>query len=252
MGVCSLRRRSGRIGITMKLIPRLLFVTLLAFCSSSFAQPTESPTPDALVQRTTNEVISILKTDSGIKHDRKKLFDLIESTILPHFDFARMTQLAVGRYWRRATPQQQQDIVTEFRTLLVRTYSTALTNYKDQKIEFLPLHMQPGDTDVTVRTRAIQPGGMPVPIDYTMEKTPAGWKVYDVAVDNVSLVTNYRSSFANEVRQGGIDKLIKTLQEKNQAAESTGDAGQPSPKRGKNIDCFASTAETLFSVPFEI
>jgi len=176
--------------------------------------------PDVLAKNTTEEVLAIIRADKDIQAgNKKKILDLVDAKVLPHFDFARMTMLAVGKNWNRATPAQQQALAHEFRTLLVRTYSASLTAYKNQVIDFKPLNMQPGDTDVKVKTEVKQPGGKPIPIDYSMEKMAAGWKVYDVSVDGVSLVTNYRNSFASEIRQSGIDGLIKTLADKNQQAD---------------------------------
>jgi phospholipid transport system substrate-binding protein len=176
--------------------------------------------PDALAKKTTEEVLAIIRTDKDIQAgNTKKILDLVDAKVLPHFDFARMTMLAVGKNWNRATTTQQQALAREFRTLLVRTYSASLSAYKNQVIEFKPMNMQPGDTDVKVKTEVNQPGGKPLPIDYAMEKMATGWKVYDVVVDGVSLVTNYRNSFASEIRQSGIDGLIKTLADKNQQAD---------------------------------
>jgi len=186
----------------------MLLVSALAFAD-------DTP-PDALVKANASEVLAIIKKDKDIQAGNKeKIRDLVEAKVLPHFDFARMTRLAVGRFWRQATPAQQQTLVDEFRSLLVRTYSASLTAYKDQKIEYKPLKMAPGDTEVVVKTVVLQPGGQPIPIDYGMEKTPGGWKVYDITVDGVSLVVNYRSSFAQEIQQGGIEQLIHTLHQKN-------------------------------------
>ncbi len=195
----------------------LLFFTLLASAAMAFAA---EEAPDALAKRTTDEVLTIIRQNSEIKHNKAKLYALIDAKVLPHFDFSHMTRLAVGRHWSSATPGQQQTLTKEFRALLVRTYSTALTNYKSQKVVFKPLHMAEGQTDVTIKTESIQSGEKPVPIDYTMEKTANGWKVYDVAVDNVSLITTYRGTFDSEIRKSGVDGLIKTLQQKNQAAGS--------------------------------
>jgi len=156
-----------------------------------------------------------------------KVYQLVEAKILPNFDFNRMTQLAVGRNWPRATPSQKQALVTQFRNLLVRTYSSSLTAFTNQTVEFRPLTMKPGDTDVTVHSEIRQPGGQPIPIDYSMYKTSFGWKVYDVTIDGVSLVTNYRASFASTVRQKGIDGLIKTLSD-----QSARGGAQPVPRSG--------------------
>ena len=172
--------------------------------------------PDVLVKATAQDVLAIVKQDKDIQGgNTKKVLDLVEAKVLPHFDFSRMAMLAVGRHWQKATAAQRQTLTEEFRTLLVRTYSSSLTSYKDQVIEYKPARVAPSDTDVTVRTVVSQPGAQPIPIDYSLEKTSAGWKVYDVAVDNVSLVTNYRSSFNAEVQSKGLDGLIKTLAEKN-------------------------------------
>lgn len=172
--------------------------------------------PDELIKKTANEVLTIIKQDKEIQAgSHKKIKEVIEVKVLPHFDFTRMTRLAVGRFWNQATPSQQQSLVSEFKTLLVRTYSTSLITYRDQRIDYKPLKLMPADTDVVVKTLIIQPGGQSIPLDYSMIKTPTGWKAYDISVDGVSLVVNYRSSFAQEIQQGGMDQLIKTLQAKN-------------------------------------
>ncbi len=173
-------------------------------------------TPDVLVRTVTEDVISVIKQDREIQAgNAKKTIALVEERVLPHFNFTRMTALAMGANWRKATPEQQKVVVTEFRTLLVRTYSTALSAYRNQIIEVMPLRAKPGDSDVVVRSVVKQSGADPVTIDYAMEKTPDGWKVYDVAIGGVSLVTTYRDTFANEVRAGGVDGLIQALAEKN-------------------------------------
>jgi phospholipid transport system substrate-binding protein len=178
-------------------------------------------TPDALVKAVTQEVIAVIKEDKAIQAgDRKKSIALVEEKVLPHFNFARMTALAMGPNWRKATPEQQQALVSEFRTLLVRTYSTALTAYRNQVIDVKPLRAKPGDTDVLVRSEVRQSGTEPVTLDYSMEKTGNGWKVYDVTVGGVSLVTTYRESFAAEVRNAGVDGLIRSLAEKNRQLET--------------------------------
>lgn len=173
--------------------------------------------PDALVKSTADEVLAILKKDADIKSgDQQKAIQLIDAKVLPHFDFAHMTQLAVGKNWARATPAQKQKLIGEFRQLLVRTYSSALTEYRNQTIEYKPSNTAPGATDATVKTLINQGGGQPLEIDYSMHKVGGAWKVYDIVVDNVSLVTNYRNSFSTTVRQSGIDGLIKLLAERNQ------------------------------------
>jgi phospholipid transport system substrate-binding protein len=177
--------------------------------------------PDALVKDVTNDVLAIVRQDKAIQSgDTRKAIDLVEAKVLPHFNFKRMTALAVGRDWRQATPAQQEQLTEAFKVLLVRTYSNAITQYRDQVIDFKPLRAQPEDTDVLVRTEVKQPGAKAVQIDYSLEKTAAGWKVYDVVVAGVSLVTNYRGSFSQEIKAGGIDGLIKSLQAKNRDSAS--------------------------------
>ena len=172
--------------------------------------------PDMLAKNVTDEVLAILRADREIASgNQKKVADLIDAKVLPHFNFARMTQLAVGRNWRQASPEQQKALTAEFRVLLVRTYTAAFTAYRDQTISYKPVRLLPGDTDVVVKSQISQPGGQPVAVDYSMEKSERGWKVYDVAIEGVSLVQNYRSTFAGEVQRGGIDGLIKTLSERN-------------------------------------
>ena len=178
-------------------------------------------TADAQVKSITLDVLGVVKQDKDIQAgNRGKIYALVDAKVLPFFDFTRMTKLAVGRNWSSASPEQQKSLEAEFRNLLVRTYSTALTNYRDQTIDFKPLRSQPADTEVTVRTVVNQTRGDPVTIDYSMEKVADGWKVYDVAVAGVSLVTNYREDFANQVKAGGIDGLIKTLHTKNQGGDA--------------------------------
>ncbi|MEO7762353.1 MAG: ABC transporter substrate-binding protein [Casimicrobiaceae bacterium] len=174
--------------------------------------------PDALIKRVATEVVTTLKTDKELQSgNRKKLYDLVETKIATNFEFMRMTALAMGRNWKQATPEQQKVLAQEFKTLLIRTYAGALTNYQNHVMDFKPLRMQPADTDVVVRTTVTAPGGQPIPIDYNLEKSAEGWRAYDVAVGGVSLVTNYREEFNNAIRDSGIDGLIKTLQAKNKA-----------------------------------
>lgn len=177
--------------------------------------------PDALVKRVTEEVLTIVRSDKEIQGgSTQKAIALVEAKVLPNFDFNRMTALAMGRDWRKASPEQKKVLVNEFRTLLVRTYSNALTTYKNQTVDFKPFKMQPSDVEVLVRTQVNQPAGKPIQIDYSLEKLDDGWKVFDVIVAGVSLVTNYRETFAQEVRTGGVDGLIKSLQAKNKATET--------------------------------
>jgi phospholipid transport system substrate-binding protein len=193
--------------------------TLVCASAALFVQTAvaQGLAPDALVRSVTDDVIAVVKQDKDIQSgSTRKTIALVEEKVLPHFDFTRMTALAMGVNWRKATPEQQKALVDEFRTLLVRTYSTALSAYRNQVIDVKPLRAQPNDTEVTVRSEVKQSGAEAVSIDYSMSKTPAGWKVYDVTVGGVSLVTTYRDTFASEVRNAGIDGLIKSLSQKNQ------------------------------------
>jgi len=183
------------------------------------AQAQEVP-PDVLVKNVTTEVVELITKDKEIRSgNRTKLIQVIEAKVLPHFNFASMTALAMGQNWSKATPEQKKRLVEEFKTLLVRTYASALSAYSEQRFDFRPLRARPTDTDVVVNVRVIQSGAQPVPIDYSMEKTAAGWKVYDVMVGGVSLVANYRTEFNNLVRESGVDGLIKNLSAKNRALE---------------------------------
>jgi phospholipid transport system substrate-binding protein len=184
---------------------------------AALAQDAQEDAPGKLVKRVADEVLEALRQDPDLRSgNQAKMAELIEKEVAPHFDFERMTRLATGRYWRQATPQQQKVLVEQFRSLLVRSYSAAYSAYRNIVVEVKPVKMQPGDEDVQVRSEIKLPGGAPpVTVDYSMIKTPSGWKVYDVTVDGVSLVTTYRSTFAEEVRRGGIDGLIRSLQEKN-------------------------------------
>jgi len=177
--------------------------------------------PDVLVKTITEEVVAILKQDKDIQAgDPKKVADLIDTKVVPHFNFTRMTRIAMARNWRSASPEQQKELTGEFKTLLVRTYSTAISSYRDQKIDYRPLRAKPEDTEVTVKSEVKQSGSsQPVSIDYEMEKTPNGWKVYDVKVGGVSLVTTYRDTFASEVKDRGVDGLIKSLAAKNRQGQ---------------------------------
>ena len=198
----------------MKKLIVLTFATLLA--SAVLAQEA----PDVLVKQVTEEVLEIVGKDKDIQNgNAKKAIDLVDAKVIPHFNFKHMTALAVGKDWRKASPQQQEQLAAEFKTLLVRTYSNALTSYKNQKVVYKPFKMNAGDADVLVRTEVQQPGNKPVQLDYSLEKLDAGWKVYDVSVAGISLVTNYREQFGQEVRNGGIDGLIKAIAAKNKALE---------------------------------
>jgi phospholipid transport system substrate-binding protein len=172
--------------------------------------------PDVLVRSVTAEVLTIIRQDS-VMHagNSANIVALVEERIVPHFDFPRMTRLAAGRNWRLATETQQQALTAEFRTLLVRTYSSALSGYRDEVINYKPMRAPAGATEVTVKSEVKQGGAPSMTVDYDMEKTAAGWKVYDIQIGGISLVTTYRDTFASRVRDGGIDGLIKALGDKN-------------------------------------
>ncbi|MDO8925353.1 MAG: ABC transporter substrate-binding protein [Sideroxyarcus sp.] len=180
----------------------------------------EPPAPDVLIKETVREVLDIVRADKELRAgNQKKMLELVDAKVLPHFNFERMTKLAVGKGWRVATPEQKQALQSEFRILLVRTYTKAFTSYRDQIIEVRPAKLDSGATEVTIKTEIIKPGSQqPIMVDYDMEKTPTGWKVYDLTVEGVSLVTSYRGTFADQIQQVGIDGLIKTLVDKNKAA----------------------------------
>lgn len=172
--------------------------------------------PDVLVKSTAEEVLEIVKNDKDIQAgNQAKIFALAEEKILPNFNFERVCKLVLGKNYSKATKEQQDKFELEFRTLLLRTYASALSKYRNQKIDFKPLKAEPGATQVTVKTEIIQPAGQPIAIDYSLAKQAEGWKVYDIVIEGVSLVTNYRSQFSNEIRQNGIDGLIQKLAEKN-------------------------------------
>lgn len=206
---------------------KILFaISLLLAASGARADATD---PDALIKSTAEEVLSIVKQDKDLQNgNQKKLLELVEAKVLPHFDFERMTRLAVGKGWRTATPEQKQQLVTEFRNLLVRTYTSAFTRYQNQTVDVKPVRFAPTDDEVTVRTTINKPGAQPVSVDYEMEKTPDGWKAFDLTVEGASLVSTYRGTFSEQIQQAGIDGLIKSLVEKNQTAANA------APKKGGN------------------
>ena len=188
------------------------FVTAAAFAQEA---------PDALVMKITEEVLEIVRKDKDIQSgNTRKAIELVDAKVLPYFNFQHMTALAVGKDWRKASAQQQQQLSAEFKTLLVRTYSNALTGYKNQKVVFKPFKMTPGEIDVLVRTEVQQPGSKAVQLDYSLEKLDSGWKVYDVTIAGISLVTNYRDQFAQEIRNGGMDGLIQSVAAINKSLES--------------------------------
>ena len=194
----------------MKKIFALMFMLL--------AMPALAATgPEQLIRNTSDKVIAEIKANSeAYKKDPQSIYDLVDTLVLPHFDFSAMTDLALGNFRDQVSADQRPTIVDEFRRLLVRTYSSALLEYTDQKLTYLPMEGSESDGEVVVKTEIAQSGGFPIPINYSLRSGKDGWKVFDISVDEVSLVTNYRSSFARAIKKDGVDGLIKTLQERNQ------------------------------------
>ncbi len=201
------------------------FIVLIAgaLCLAGIAQA-EVVAPDVLIRNTAQEVIDIVKKDTDIKAgNQAKILALVDAKVLPNFDFARMTQLAVGKYWRTASQSQKQALVTEFRNMLVRTYTKAFSLYRDQTLEVAPLSLASGDSEAMVKSRILKQGGQATTVDYRMRKTDDGWKVFDVSIEGVSMVTSYRGTFDTQIQQSGIDGLIKTLTETNAGAHGKAD-----------------------------
>jgi len=198
-----------------------LWLGVLLACVS-LGVSADTPEPEALIRNTVDEVLAIVKRDKDIQAgNKKKVNELVDARVLPHFNFTHMTRLAVGKNWRNATPEQKKNLEIEFRNLLVRTYTTAFTTYQDQEVEVKPLKMANDAAEVTIKTFILNKGKQPLPVNYDMEKMANGWKVYDLSIEGVSLVTNYRGTFAEQIQKTGIDGLIKTLVEKNQAQTGT-------------------------------
>ena len=198
---------------------RTRFISVMAALCVLVAMPApaaEMLAPDALARSVTDEVLSIIRADKDIQSgNQKKVLELAESKVAPHFNFVRMTRLAMGRNWRQASAEQQKRLVSEFRTLLVLTYTSAFTQYRNQTVEYRPPRMAATDIDVVVQSLIKRSSGQPVAVDYSMEKTDKGWKVYNLKIEGVSLVENYRSTFNTEVQKSGVDGLISSLAEKN-------------------------------------
>lgn len=204
----------------MKLFARFLISTgLLVGMFANIGVANAELAPDALVKQTADEVLAIVKNDKDIQSgNQQKLFALTEEKILPNFDFDRVCRMVLGKSWKTATPDQQASFQQEFRSLLLRTYASALSKYKDQVIEYKPFRAEAGAQNVSVKTQILQTGGQPVEVDYSLVKSASGWKVFDIVIEGVSLVTNYRSQFSNEIRQNGLDSLNKKLADKNKNA----------------------------------
>ncbi len=197
-----------------------LLALAMAWSAASPALAADASAPDLLIRQLSLETIEAVKADKAIQAgDLQKIINLVDTKVMPYINFKRMTQSAVGRFWRQATPEQQKRLQDEFKTLLVRTYAGALTQVKDQTIALKPLRAAPGETEVVVRTE-IRGKGDPIQLDYRLEKDGAEWRIYDVNVLGIWLADQYRNSFAQEIGANGIDGLIKTLVEKNQKAGS--------------------------------
>jgi phospholipid transport system substrate-binding protein len=191
-------------------------LALTAACAAAMAQAT----PDALIKQVSTEVIDTIKADKSLQSgDVSKIVTLVDSKVMPHVNFQRMTASAVGRNWRTATPEQQKRLQEEFKTLLVRTYAGALTQVKDQTVQLKPMRAAAEDTEVVVRTE-VKGKGEPIQLDYRLEKADAAWKIYDVNVLGVWLVEQYRNQFAQDINAGGIDALITKLAERNKGTKS--------------------------------
>lgn len=201
----------------MNKLRNLLFL-LCFFVYAAMQAQAQTVAPDALARSVTDEVIAIIRADKEIQAgNQKKVVELVEGKVAPHFAFATMTQLAMGRNWRQANAEQQKRLIAEFHTLLVRTYTTAFVQYRDQKVDYKPLRMAAGDSDVVVQSLIRQTSGQPVAVDYSMERTDSGWKVYNVKIEGISLIENYRNTFNTEIQKNGVDGLIKALAEKNRS-----------------------------------
>ena len=196
------------------------FAMFLSFAGGAFAQTVDTSNPDAMVQTVTQQVMSQIKGDKSIQSgDISKITQLVNEKILPYTDFRRTTQLAMGRNWRTATPEQQQQVIEQFKTLLIRTYSGALAQVRDQEIQYKPFRANPDDTDVVVRSTVMN-GGQPIELDYRLYKTPQGWRVYDINVLGAWLIQAYQQQFQEKIQQGGVDGLIQFLTQRNQQLAS--------------------------------
>ena len=193
-----------------------LLALAFAFVFSAAPAFAQDATPEEIVRKMTADVLESIKSDKQLQAgDRRKALALAEQKILPHVDFREAAQLATGKAWNNASPAQQTQITNEFRSMLVRIYSNAIDVYRGQTMKVLPVRLPPGATEVSVRNQYIREGRPPVPVEYSMKKTPQGWKIYDISVEGVSLVLTYRAEFENITRVSGVDGLLKRLAEKN-------------------------------------
>ncbi len=203
-----------------------LTIASLPFVGSGARAADEAP--DVLVKRVSEEILEIARNDQQIKAgNQQRIMEVVQSKIIPYVNFQRMTAMAAGRFWRDATPEQQAALTDDFKTLLIYTYSGAISQVRNQKLEFKPLRAAPDDTEVEVRSSVVQSRGEPIQLNYRLEKTPNSWKIYDVNILGAWLVETYKGSFAAEIGKGGIDGLIKTLAERNKRLAAN---PVPSPK----------------------
>ena len=205
----------------MKLFKQLFAIATVSLAFNAHAAGPANEAPDALVKRISQDVIETAKSDKAIQAgDTKKVMQLVETKILPHVDSDRMTSLAAGRFWRDATPEQKKELSEQFRTLLIYTYSGALSQIKNETVDFQPLRADPSDTEVEVRSKVNMTRGEPITLNYRVAKATDGWKIYDINVMGAWLVETYKGTFASEISKGGIDGLIKTLTAKNKSLAS--------------------------------
>ena len=190
-----------------------IFPAVFLFASGASAQ---QEAPDVLIKRLSSEILELAKTDKQIQAgNQQRIMEVVQSKVIPHVNFQRMTALAAGRFWREATPEQQAALTTEFRTLLIYTYAGAISQVRNQELEFKPMRGSLNDDEVEVRSMVLQQRGEPIPLNYRLEKTPNGWKIYDVNIFGAWLVETYKGTFAAEIGKSGMDGLIKALAERN-------------------------------------
>lgn len=179
-----------------------------------------APPPDQIVKDNVNRLIELLKANRDTyARDHKKLYAMVHEQVLPHFDFRVMSRSVLGRYWREASDEQRDRFVNEFRDLLVRTYATALLKYTNEEVRYLPFRFNANDKTAVVKTEVVQQGGPAIPIQYSFYQTESGWKVYDVTIEGISLVTNYRTTYANKVKTDGLDALIASMADANRRGQ---------------------------------
>ena len=215
----------------MKFLKTLPVCFALLFLFMAGGASAQQEAPDALVKRISQELLELAKTDQQIQAgNQQRIMEVVQSKIIPHVNFQRMTAMASGRFWREATPEQQAALTTEFRLLLIHTYSGAITQIRNQKLDFKPFRADPDDTEVEVRTSVVQARGEAMQLNYRLEKTANGWKIYDVNILGAWLVETYKGSFATEIGKSGFDGLIKTLADRNRRLAT----GSSKPAAGKS------------------